>query len=184
MMRAKQTSRRGSALLGVGIVLAGLMTQPAAADENMRFHGALVAEPCVILPGEERIQLDFGTIVDKYLYLNTRTHSQIFTLHLAECDLSLGNTVSVTFSGSENANLPGLLALDGGSSASGIAIGLENRDGTALPLNSASDKYRLAAGSNQIALQAYVQGEPEAIRNKTIGRGEFSATATFSLEYE
>ncbi|MBS0976563.1 fimbrial protein, partial [Serratia rubidaea] len=71
-----------------------------------------------------------------------------------------------------------------GSSAPGVAIGLENLDGTALPLNNASKKYRLAAGSNLIALQAYVRGEPQAIADKTIGRGEFSATATFSLEYE
>lgn len=183
-MSARTIARRGSALLGIGLLAVGLAIPPAVADENMRFRGALVAEPCVIPPGEEQIQLDFGTIVDKYLYLNTRTPSQLFTLHLAECDLSLGNTVSVTFSGSENANLPGLLALDSASSASGIAIGLENRDGQALPLNSASDKYRLTAGSNLIALQAYVQGEPQAIQSKTIGRGEFSATATFSLEYE
>jgi P pilus assembly protein, pilin FimA len=90
---------------------AGMMAPPAAAAENMRFHGTLVAEPCVIQPGDEDIQLDFGTIVDKYLYLNTRTHSQSFALHLTECDLSLGNTVAITFTGTENAKLPGLLAL-------------------------------------------------------------------------
>ncbi|WP_442801771.1 fimbrial protein [Serratia rubidaea] len=177
--------KRCGALLAAGVLmLGGLAGRPAAADENMRFEGTLVAEPCVIPPGEELIRLDFGTIVDKYLYLNGRTLSQTFSLHLAECDLSLGNTVAVTFSGAENARLPGLLALDGGSSASGVAIGLENLDGTALPLNNASKKYRLAAGSNLIALQAYVRGEPQAIADKTIGRGEFSATATFSLEYE
>lgn len=119
-MGVKERYWRRAVRLGVaGAMLAGVIGQPAAAEENMRFHGTLVAEPCVIPPGEEEIQLDFGTIVDKYLYLNIRTHSQSFALHLAECDLSLGNTVSITFSGTENAKLPGLLALDGGSSASG-----------------------------------------------------------------
>ncbi|MGO2465654.1 MAG: fimbrial protein, partial [Serratia proteamaculans] len=35
-----------------------------------------------------------------------------------------------------------------------------------------------------INLQAYVKGEPEAIQNKSIGRGTFSAVTTFTLEYE
>ncbi|MBD8216994.1 type 1 fimbrial protein, partial [Erwinia persicina] len=43
------------------------------AAENMRLHGALVAEPCVIPPGDETVVLDFDTVIDKYLYLNTRT---------------------------------------------------------------------------------------------------------------
>ena len=138
-MRATETNRRRSALLGAGMVMvAGMMAPPADAAENMRFHGTLVAEPCVIQPGDEDIQLDFGTIVDKYLYLNTRTHSQTFALHLTECDLSLGNTVAITFTGTENAKLPGLLALDAGSLASGIGIGLEDSSGKALPLNRAS----------------------------------------------
>lgn len=86
-MRATETNRRRSALLGAGMVMAaGIMAQSATAAENMRFHGTLVAEPCVIQPGDEDIPLDFGTIVDKYLYLNTRSHSQTFALHLTECD--------------------------------------------------------------------------------------------------
>ncbi|WP_268628003.1 fimbrial protein, partial [Escherichia coli] len=132
-MRATETNRRRSALLGAGMVMAaGIMAQSATAAENMRFHGTLVAEPCVIQPGDEDIPLDFGTIVDKYLYLNTRSHSQTFALHLTECDLSLGNTVAITFTGTENAKLPGLLALDAGSLASGIGIGLEDSSGKAL----------------------------------------------------
>ncbi|RLM04388.1 exotoxin [Gibbsiella quercinecans] len=174
---------QGVALLAA-MLLAASGHAAAANGENMYFHGTLVAEPCVIPPGEEEIALDFGTIVDKYLYLNTRTLSRPFTLHLTECDTSLGNTVTVTFSGTENSHLPGLLAIDSGSAASGIAVGLETQDGQALQLNKATSKYQLTDGSNTISLQAYVQGEPDAITNKTIGRGTFSAVATFSLAYE
>ncbi|TXE66625.1 type 1 fimbrial protein [Serratia nematodiphila] len=166
-------------------LLATLAAAPAwAAGENVHLYGALVAEPCVIPPGEEDIALDFGTVVDKYLYLNTRTPGQPFSLHLTECDLSLGNTVKVTFLGTENAALPGLLAIDGGSQATGIAIGLETEQAKPVPINQASDKYLLQDGDNRIALKAYVQGEPEAIRNQSIGRGPFNTVATFSLEYE
>ncbi|WP_438271946.1 fimbrial protein [Serratia quinivorans] len=156
----------------------------AAGDNNVYLHGALVAEPCVIPPGDEEITLDFGTIIDKYLYLNTRTLGQAFEIHLEECDLTLGKTVSVTFTGTESSALPGLLALDGGSAATGIAIGLETPSAKPLPLNQASDKSLLQEGGNRIALKAYVQGEPDALRDLRIERGPFSAVATFHLEYE
>lgn len=167
---------------------AGNMSMTLAANTapevTVKYTGSLVAEPCVIPPGDEEVVLDFGTIVDKYLYLNTRTLGQQFEIRLAECDLSLGKTVRVMFKGTENAALPGLLAVDGASEAKGIAIGLETLEAKPLPLNKESDEYRLQAGNSLIALKAYVQGEPKAITDKTIARGPFRAVATFSLEYE
>lgn len=176
-------TRAVALLLAQALMVVPLPTL-AAGENNVYLHGALVAEPCVIPPGDEEIQLDFGTIIDKYLYLNTRTPGQAFEIHLEECDLTLGKTVSVTFTGTENSALPGLLALDGGSAATGIAIGLETPSAQPLPLNKASDKLLLQAGSNRIALKAYVQGEPDALRNQGIERGPFSAVATFNLDYE
>lgn len=166
----------------LGLLLIGC--QPVLAADNMRFHGALVAEPCIIPPGDEKITLDFGTVIDKYLYLNTRTHSQPFEIRLTECDLSLGKTVKVTFSGKENPNLPGLLALEAGSQANGIGIGMETQDGKPLPLNKPGPGYGLVSGANTLTIRAYVQGEPKAIVDQTIERGPFNAVATFSLEYE
>lgn len=165
------------------LALAGA-SSPVVAEPNMRLYGALVADPCIIPPGDEDIQLEFGNIVDKYLYQNMRTPGHSFEIRLSDCDLSLVNTVSVTFEGAESTALPGLLALDGGSEATGIAIGLETPESQPLPLNQASDKYTLQAGNNVIALRAYVRGEPEAITNKAIGHGAFNAVATFSLSYE
>lgn len=166
----------------VGLLL--LFGPGAQATPNLLLRGALVAEPCVIQPGEENLQLDFGTVVDKYLYLNRRTHGQQFELKLMECDLSLGNVVRVKFIGNVNPHLPGLLALDGASQASGIAIGMETPEGKPLPLNQTEQKYPLAEGSNLIVFKAYVQAEPKAIVNETIERGPFNAVATLSLEYE
>lgn len=166
----------------IGLML--MLSQPALAADNMRFHGALVAEPCIIPPGDQNITLDFGTVIDKYLYLNTRTHSQPFEIRLTECDLSLGKTVKVTFSGNENQMLPGLLALEAGSQANGIGIGMETQDGELLPLNKAGPGYGLVSEANTLTIRAYVQGEPKAITDQTIERGRFNAIATFSLEYE
>lgn len=103
---------------------------------------------------------------------------------MAQCDLSLGKTVSITFKGTENAQLPGLLALAASSQARGIAIGMETLQGQPLPLNSAGGKYPLQDGGTVIGIQAYVRGEPEALAKRTLGRGAFSAIATFSLDYQ
>lgn len=156
----------------------------AADENNVHLYGALVAEPCVVQPGDEDIPLDFGTVIDQLLYQNSRTPGQSFAIHLQGCDLSLVNRVAITFRGTENTALPGLLALDGGSQARGLAIGLETMDAKTLPLNLTSDSYPLQAGSNVITLKAFVQGEPKALTSRNIERGAFSATATFMLAYE
>lgn len=153
-----------------------------AAINNLSFDGTLVADPCELDPTTASITLDFGTVVDKYLYRNTRTHGQPFTLRLLECDLNLGNQVELTFKGAESAELPGLLAPES-PAASGIAVGMELNDGTPLPLNKKVPAFTLISGINNIILNGYVIGEPSAIKNRTIQRGAFSATATFELNY-
>lgn len=179
--RPRSGHSRSAAALLLALIVVPL---PTLAADNVHLYGALVSEPCVIPPGEEDIALDFGTVIDKFLYLNTRTPGQSFSIHLTECDLSLGKTVNVTFLGTENTALPGLLAIDGGSQATGIAIGLETQQVKPVPINQPTDNYLLQDGDNRIALKAYVQGEPEAIKSQSIERGPFSATATFRLEYE
>ncbi len=165
-------------------LVAGMAAGSVMAADNMLFHGALVAEPCTLKPGDEDIRLDFGTVIDKYLYANGRTPTKPFTLTLQDCDLSLGQTVKITFSGNKSLELPDLLALDGGSQASGIALGLETAEGKPVALNKPSQEMTLASGSTSLALQVYVQGEPTAFAQKSIGLGAFSAVATFGLEYE
>ncbi|RNW04259.1 type 1 fimbrial protein [Serratia nematodiphila] len=170
-----------------GIICAGILVSASgcwAAADNMHFSGALVAEPCTLRPGDEDIRLDFGTVIDKHLYTYGRTPGKTFSLVLLDCDLSLGNTVKMTFNGAESLALPGLLKPDGASLATGVALGLETAAGAPLAINKPSESYSLAKGSNSLQLQVYVRGEPEAIAQKNIGLGAFSAVATFSLEYE
>lgn len=174
--------RGGIAVFLISILTAGSVS--AAGENNVHLYGSLVAEPCVIPPGKGDIMLDFSSLTDEYLYQHTRTPGWQFEIHLAECDLSVGSAVKVTFLGPENPVLAGMLAIDGGSEASGIAIGLETGEGKPLPINKAIPQVMLQPGSNVIALKAYVQGEPQAITGRAITRGMYRAVATFSLEYE
>lgn len=146
---------------------------------NVRLYGALVAEPCTVV--SEIVEVDFGTIVDKYLYKNTRTLGQPFIIELGDCDLSLGNVVKVTFKGSENLALDGLLAVE--KSNMGIAIGIETPSGKSVKLNQQSDLLSLQSTTALLEFKAYVQGEPLAITEQRIARGFFSATSIFQLDY-
>ena len=165
-------------------VLLLLKYNPLYADGNVHLSGALVSEPCTLPDGSDNIPLNFGTEVDKDLYAHERTDSSAFTIHLADCDPSVLSTVSVTFQGTEETELPGLLAIDPASTAKGIAIGIEGDDGTLLPLSTASPYANLIPGNNDLNFQAFVQATPTAMANKALVVGEFSATATFVLGYQ
>jgi len=171
---------------GLILVLATINTAQAASapSVNVSYSGNLVAKPCTLLPEDESIAVNFGSVIDKYLYLNTRTLSKPFQLRLMDCDTTLGNTVKVTFSGTESISLPGLLAPASGSEASGIAIGLETQDGVALALNKQSRGQDITDGNNVIFLQAYVMAEPDALSERKIKKGDFSAVANFNIAYE
>ena len=160
-----------------------ILPSSAYAAENLIMRGTLVDNPCFIRPGDELIKLDFEEVIDKYLYRYKRTPSRSLKIHLEDCDISVFKEVKVSFQGTENTSLPGLLRLDPGSAASGIAIGIEDTDGSALSINKPAPAKKLQAGDMVLAFQAYVQGEPNAIINKRIGHGQFTATATFVLNY-
>jgi len=153
------------------------------AAENLIMRGNLVDAPCLIRPGDDLIKLDFEEVIDKFLYRYTRTPSRPLLIHLEDCDVSVFKEVEVTFQGNENTTLPGLLRLDTSSVASGVAIGIEGLDGSAVKINKPAPAKALQAGDMVLAFQAYVQGEPDAILNRRIGQGQFTATATFILNY-
>ena len=155
----------------------------AHAADNLNFKGNLVEEACTIRPGDEAITLELWDLTSKHLYINTRSVGKGFKLHLEDCDTTIGNTVTISFGGAENGELPGLFALDGGSGASGIGLGLETLSDKPVPVNKVGDEQKLSPGNNVILLKAYVQGEPDALRDKTIGHGSYRVTSTFTLDY-
>lgn len=169
----------------VSVLLGGmLLTSAAGAADNMRLHGALVFEACDIQTGDEDQDISLGMIPDNYFYLHQRTQGRPVQIHLVNCDTTIASNVTPTFTGTENAALPGLLAFDAGSTAAGVAVGLETSGGRFLPLNVAGDKTPLNSGANVITFNAYLQGEPGALANHGITRGTFTATTTFQLDYD
>ncbi|WP_367963396.1 fimbrial protein [Xenorhabdus sp. SGI246] len=153
--------------------------------QNVRITMTVLAPPCVIKPEDKIMEVNFGNIINRDLYLYHRTPSQQFRLHLEECDPRVAQKVKIRFVGQESREQPGLLAFSHGSSASGAAIGMEKLDGTPLPFNKTA-QFRLSdtSSNNVIPFQAYVKADPSALLQNKIGVGEFNAMATFELSYE
>ncbi|MBM7016677.1 type 1 fimbrial protein [Enterobacter cloacae] len=170
-------------LLGAGYALAA--EKPVSADVD--FKGTLVAEPCVVSSGPEgdNVVVDFGTISDKTFYsiYGRRTWLQSFHILLTECDTTLGKEVKITFTGTEDVEQPGLLAVNSSSGVKHVAIGLQTHKGEDLQLNTQTQGYTLYTGNTQLDFKAYVQASNEGVKNHSVGRGTFEAVSTFELEY-
>ncbi|PIJ48167.1 hypothetical protein BL250_15115 [Erwinia sp. OLTSP20] len=173
-----------SMLLTLSLCFISKTSQAEDLIAETRIKVNVFTDACNIKPGDEAIQLDFGTIVKKYLYLHQTTPSKPFSIHLIKCKPDLAKTVSVTFSGLENQALTGKLAFNPGSLARGAAIGLTTPDGQPVMINSTKHTYPLSSGAMQLDYLAYIQGEPQALSAKKIIAGTFSASAIFSLSYQ
>lgn len=161
-----------------------LLVSPLSLASDIHFSGALIAEPCEIETGDDALELDFGNVIDRELYVHHRSQTMPFTLNLIGCSIDTAKTVAITFSGQESNELAGFLATQAGSKAAGIAIGMETLSGEAVLLNKVAPPVTLQAGRTLIELRAYIQGEPNAIRDRTVIHGAFSAIATFNLNYQ
>ncbi|MCG3100569.1 fimbrial protein [Enterobacter sp. DRP3] len=166
-----------------GLLIALFMTMHSvqALDNNLQIGGTLVSEPCTLDPVQNTLTVDFGPLIMKGLYKDTRSAVIPFTITLSDCDTTLAQSVVLTLNGEESLGLPGMLAATG-TGGKGIAIGLETPEGVAVAINKEIPAYTLT-DTTLIPLQAWVEAEPDAIKNQSLIAGEFSATATLDVRY-
>lgn len=158
----------------------------AANSNDIQYSGTLIVLPCTVDPIYENFGVDFGgNINSKDLLEGQRRYSKEDILfHLMDCDTSLGSTISARFSGvSTTSN--GLLNVDVGSQASGIAVGLETPSGVSLPINDAQVEpvMPITNGEMTIRIRSYLQAV-EGATIETMVPGFFTATLTYTLVYE
>ncbi|EAW0727646.1 type 1 fimbrial protein [Salmonella enterica] len=153
-------------------------------DNNVHFSGTLVNTPCTLNLDDQSEFVDFGTIIDKYLYQYKRTNPKAFQIHLEDCDTTIGPSVSVSFTGTTDNELPGFFALDGGGIASGIAVGIETEDGKLIRAGNQSPQIPLQDGETTLHFNAIVAIKPTALINHSLVMGSFQSTVTFMLSYQ
>lgn len=151
---------------------------------NYSFRGNVIITPCQIAPGSEKVAVDFKQISVKELYTSSKSKPLPFSIHLVNCSTAVFNAVTVTFDGTENANLPEHLAINIKSEASGIGIGLLNNNDTPIKLSTPSLAQNLTDNNTELKFKAYVEAEPDALNNETITYGNFYSTAYYTLNYQ
>lgn len=153
------------------------------ADE-VNFSGVLRhAIPCVVNGGEELV-VPFYEVNDKDLY-RQRDITETFEITLSDCEFLPDFSFSMAFTGVSNSKIKGSLRIDGDPGDLGYAIMLTSDKGN-MDINR---QYPITGMNGSkfpqvIPLKASILGEEDAIKNKSIKLGEFSATTTFNIYYE
>lgn len=168
------------ALVALAVMSASVM---AESSTRINYSGTLIALPCTIVPGMENLYVDMGVTATKSLYRFNRTSGKVIEFYLEDCDTSLGNAITATFTGPVTSE--GLLQFSPSSEAKGAGIGLEYLDGRPIPINDGTVyKVPIQDGDMTIRMKAYVQGEASALANKTVVPGYFTAVLTYTMSYE
>ncbi|ECG8590972.1 fimbrial protein SteF [Salmonella enterica subsp. salamae] len=149
---------------------------------NVHYSGQLIAGACDLeVNGDTIATVDFHTVSSGSFAANGQSAHIPFTLSLKNCHTALATGVLVTFSGTEDSTLPGLLALEPSSEAGGFAIGVETAAQQRLDINAAQGTaFMLTEGVTTINLQAWLQ----KYAGEDVTPGEFLGSATVSFEYQ
>ncbi|MFD1093615.1 fimbrial protein [Providencia vermicola] len=157
-----------------------------AATNNVKIKGTLVNSPCVVLPENKNVEVDFGDIRLLDIYDPTyQLPRREMTLALSNCDLSIAKRMKVKISGAEHGQMPGFLALSGAESNPGLGIGFELSSGEEIKINQVSSLMPITqAGTNELKFETFLKVTPDSIADQQIKTGHISAIATFLFEYE
>jgi len=160
---------------------------------DINFDGNLLDRPCQVASESQEQNVMFMVHPTKDFWsLPARSPVEKFTIHLADCDTSsVWKVVKLKFSGAAEMNMQGqsdyFLKVTGENEGK-LAVGLLDTDGkTPLKLGVAHN-HEQGTQINRTDLQlifgAFVQATPEAVAEKSVKPGQYSAIANFELAYE
>lgn len=160
-----------------------LLAQSAgvSAQDNVHITGNLLNKSCqLVVQGGLLAEVHFPTISNKDLISQGRSDKMPMVFQLENCKGPAAYSVKVTLTGTEDTEQPGFLALDPGSIAQGVGIGIEKDGADQVFINNTDGaSFVLSNGNNTLNFKTWIQAKSG--RNVTFG--EFTATATATFEY-
>ncbi|HGY3715834.1 TPA: fimbrial protein [Citrobacter gillenii] len=159
------------------MVSAALVGGAQAADGTIKFTGTITDQTCKVDTGSQNLPVSLGNVAQTALNgaKGMRAAPTKFTISVSECPEAVVGA-NVKFDGTADNNDQTLLALDGGTGiATGVGIQIADKNGTAIPLHSASPDYALVEGANTLDFVArYVSTGPAVTTGIANGTSEFS----------
>ncbi|WP_420900448.1 fimbrial protein [Escherichia coli] len=152
-----------------------------AVDNNLHFYGNLLSKSCtLVVQGETLAEVHFPVVSNKDLMVAGQSDRVPVVFQLQDCKGPSGYEVKVTLTGTEDNGLPGFLALDPSSGATGVGIGMEKTDGTQVLINDTTGaKFTLNNGNNNLNFNAWLQAKS----GREVTTGDFTASLTATFEY-
>ncbi len=160
------------------IAIVGISSQAAmAADGTVNFKGEIIDSTCSISPGSVDKTVQLGKIVNRIFTAVGTTSTPVgFTIDLLNCDTATLKNATVTFTGAADGDY--LAIANSGQtvpSAQGVAIQLKDSAGAPIKLGSASNKYPLGNGTNQLQFQAnYIATKAAVTTGPANGQAQFT----------
>ncbi|CAI2092119.1 Fimbria A protein precursor [Serratia fonticola] len=135
---------------------------------------------CAIAPESIDQTVTLGQVADAALLENNgsgKSTVQRFNIQLEDCEVSGGNSVTVTFVGVEGKE--GRLGITG--TASGASVALADGSGNVLELGKPSKSISLQNGNNILPFTVYLQGDGVP---GNIQAGDYQAATGFMLNFQ
>lgn len=164
------------------VMTLGTISMANAANQGsgtVTFKGSIIDAPCSIEPGSNDQTIKLGDIASAQLKNGGKSTPQDILIKLVGCDIGTAKNVTTTFSGTESAQAPGLLAMKG--TARGASIAINDIDGKLLPLYKASKGQKIEDGQATLRFTAHLQGDGAS---SAVTPGEFNSVADFTLAYQ
>lgn len=178
-------------------LISGAMSASALAADagsgTVTFTGSIIEAACSIAPDSVDQTVELGAVASSQLAENGKSTPRTFQIELQNCDMSfetgtdaegdpiLVKTVSASFTGGISAGDTDQTQLAIIGTASGAGVVIMGPNGEPVKLDgtpSSTPALNLQNGQNILQYAAYLQG------NGTVVPGDFTALATYSLNYE
>ncbi|WP_330985940.1 MULTISPECIES: fimbrial protein [Enterobacterales] len=166
------------------MLLCGVMACAQADDVQLNFSGTIKSPSCLPDPSSMTMdrQVSLGSVSTTVLGGPGDLSDPVDFDLVINCPVAGPGTATVQFSARADASDPTLIAIDGGdNSASGVAIRLEEENGTKLPLDQVSAARALVPGLNSLNYRARYQA---LIDRPGIVPGVANGTAQFTINYQ
>ncbi|MDZ4034389.1 fimbrial protein [Kluyvera ascorbata] len=163
------------------MVMASVAGNVQAADGTIKFTGSITDQTCTVDSVSQNLNVDLGNVAQTALdgAPGMKASPARFTLNLTGCPDTVTGA-NVKFDGTSDGTNQNLLALDSGTGiATGVGIEIADKNGTAIPLHSASADYSLTEGANMLDFVARYVSTGTAVTT-----GTANGTSQFTINYK
>lgn len=171
------------------LIFASLCSLSHGSFADMVFTGNLQDRLCQLAPSSAEQDVIFPQMtLAQFLDAPGRSPSQNFAIRLLNCQADApGKVVKLIFSGQSEQSVPGAVKVSGVNSGK-LVIQLVDTDGiTPLALGEAHRAGKgdlITADMMTLNFSAYVRPTPDALAERSVKEGDYSAVVTFEINYQ